>query len=70
MIKKIHIKHIADCIVPLCGTGKSNTKYVDTVRGDLGYDRYKGLLKERFRNEGGFRWCKRCLAVIKKRERR
>ncbi len=59
-----HIKHISTHPT-LCGLHG----YRACVNDHLGLDRYKQLgVKERFKDEPPYRICKRCLAIVAKRE--
>lgn len=65
------IRHIG--IMWLCGLDPDAVKVQrpSTDRDDLPYSQYKGYEKAApFRDEEPYRYCKRCLAVIKAREKR
>ena len=65
----IEIRHIG--VVTLCGLDGINFKIGNaTHRTDLTYKHYRSLETHRFRGEPPFKYCKRCLAVIKALERR
>jgi hypothetical protein len=64
------IRHIGN-IFAICSKKISNLSDVrySSLREDLEYDRYKGLgVTELFKNEKPYRICKKCLAIILKRE--
>jgi len=64
MKKKIEIRHIG-YVFAIC-----NNSISACLRDDLGYKRYKQLgVKERFKDEPKYRICKKCLKIIKKREK-
>ena len=64
--RKIKIRHIG-IIYAICSKKINNNS---SLREDLGYKRYKQLgVSERFVNEEPYRICKKCLAVIYKREK-
>ena len=64
----VEIRHIG--IMWLCGLDPDEVKVerYQTDRTDLTYREYKSFEKHRFVGEKPFRYCKRCLAVIKARE--
>jgi len=65
---KVEIRHIG--VMPVCGIDP-DALHIDgsTDREDLGYKGYLQYQRHPFRGEK-FLYCKRCLAVIKAREKR
>jgi hypothetical protein len=60
------IRHIG-IIYNLCSNKTVANEH--SLREDLGYDRYENMgVVERFKDEKPYRICKKCLAIIKKKE--
>lgn len=66
MNKNLKVRHIG-VVFAICSNKTLSNSF--SLREDLGYERYKNMgVVERFKGEEPYRICKKCLAIIKKKE--